>query len=231
VLTGLHNIHSKGLIHFDVKPDNILLSERGEALLSDFGLAKQMNYSGRAAQDRLYTPMMPPEAFITDHFDITFDIYQFGLTLYRMCIGNGSFYAQLDQYGPMIRDRDAFRIDVRMGRFPNRNFFPPHIPRKLRGVIRKCLQVDPGSRYESAIDVANALAGIEGDTLDWRLVENAGTKTWTKSEQGTEFRFVIHPDGSSLLYKARNGGSCRRVSDGCRSSITDREAQQMLGSY
>ncbi len=39
VLSGLHNIHSKGLIHFDVKPDNILLSDRGEALLSDFGLA------------------------------------------------------------------------------------------------------------------------------------------------------------------------------------------------
>jgi serine/threonine protein kinase len=39
ILSGLHNIHSKGLIHFDVKPDNVLLSDRGEALLSDFGLA------------------------------------------------------------------------------------------------------------------------------------------------------------------------------------------------
>lgn len=43
VLSGLHNIHSKGLIHFDVKPDNILLSDRGEALISDLGkLSKQI---------------------------------------------------------------------------------------------------------------------------------------------------------------------------------------------
>jgi serine/threonine protein kinase len=41
ILSGLNNIHSKKLIHFDVKPDNILFSERGEALLSDFGLTKQ----------------------------------------------------------------------------------------------------------------------------------------------------------------------------------------------
>lgn len=54
VLSGLHNIHSKSLIHFDVKPDNILLSERMEALISDFGLAKQMNLAGVALQDRLY---------------------------------------------------------------------------------------------------------------------------------------------------------------------------------
>ena len=69
VLSGLHNIHSKRLIHFDVKPDNILLSDRGEALLADFGLAKQTNYSGIAAQDRLYVKTTPPEATRGDQFD------------------------------------------------------------------------------------------------------------------------------------------------------------------
>ena len=59
MLSGLHNIHSKGLIHFDVKPDNVLLSDRGEALLSDFGLAKQMDLAGLAAQDRFYFKTIP----------------------------------------------------------------------------------------------------------------------------------------------------------------------------
>src|SRR6266567_4599084 len=57
ILSGLHNIHSKGLIHFDVKPDNVLLSDRGDALLSDFGLAKPMDLTGTAIQDRFYTRM------------------------------------------------------------------------------------------------------------------------------------------------------------------------------
>lgn len=66
IIAGLHNIHSKDLVHFDVKPDNILLSPRKEALVSDFGQAKQMNYSGKAPQDRHYTPMIAPEALDTD---------------------------------------------------------------------------------------------------------------------------------------------------------------------
>jgi serine/threonine protein kinase len=47
-LSGLHNIHSKRLIHFDVKPDNILLSDSDEALISDFGLSRHTDYSGLA---------------------------------------------------------------------------------------------------------------------------------------------------------------------------------------
>ena len=60
-LSGLHNIHSKRLIHFDIKPDNILFSDQGEALLSDFGLAKQLTITGVAGQDRIYGRMTPPD--------------------------------------------------------------------------------------------------------------------------------------------------------------------------
>ena len=95
VLSGLHNIHSKGLMHFDVKPDNVLVSDRNEGLLSDFGLAKQMNFAGTALQDRLYNKMIAPEATRGDQFDRTFDIYQFGLMLYRMCHGEDFFNAQV----------------------------------------------------------------------------------------------------------------------------------------
>ena len=88
LLSGIHNIHSKGLIHFDIKPDNILLSDRGEALLSDFGLAKQM-YLGQAEQTQFYLPIVAPELLTREFHDLRFDIYQFGLTLYRMCCGEG----------------------------------------------------------------------------------------------------------------------------------------------
>lgn len=230
-LTGLHNIHSKRLIHFDVKPDNILLSPRGEALLSDFGLAKQMAFSGKAEQDRTYGPMTPPEAYRTDRFDRTFDIYQVGLTLYRMCIGNDAFYAQLAVYGPKIANRDQFRFDVTNGRFPDRKAFPAHIPAKLRNIVTRCMSVSPADRYQSAVEVANALAGIDDKTMDWRLVEDAGTRTWSKNEGGTEYRFAIHPDQSCVLYKAKDGGQPRRVGDGCKPSISAKEAQKLLGSY
>ncbi len=232
ILAGLHNIHSKGLIHFDVKPDNILLSSRNEALVSDFGQAKQMNYSGIAVQDRLYTPMIAPEGLKTDQFDRTFDIYQIGLTLYRMCNGNEHFSAQLAKFGtnPTF-DRVAFRYDVINGKFPDRKSFAAHVPSTLRNVINKCLQTNPADRYQSALDVTNAIADIDGPCLDWRLSDYHGRNVWTKAVSGTQYELTVNADGTTTCYKTINGGSRRRVADACRSNITDRDLRKILTDY
>ena len=232
VLAGMHNIHSKNLIHFDVKPDNILLSPRWEALVSDFGLAKQMNYSGVAAQDRHYAPMTPPEALATDHFDRTFDIYQLGLTLYRMCNGNEHFHTQLAKYGGRANfDRSAFRFDVRNGQFPDRGSFAPHIPSTLRNVIKKCLEVVPTNRYRSALDVANTMAGIEGNCLDWRLVTHPDKRVWTKNENGTKYELTANQDGTTICYKSVNGGQRRRVGDACKANISEKDLRKIFTEY
>ena len=232
VLSGLHNIHSKGLIHFDVKPDNVLLSDRGEGLLSDFGLAKQMNFAGVALQDRLYNKMNAPEATRGDQFDRTFDLYQFGLTLYRMCNGDETFNAQYLAYGAGAAfDRVSFRNDLRNGRFPDRHVFPPHVPARLRRVIRQCLETDPANRYQSAVEVANALAEVAGETLDWRLVETHDRRVWTKNENGTEYEFTVTQAGPTECYKVVNCGQRRRHAAGCKPTMTEREIQTFLGSY
>lgn len=232
VLSGLHNIHSKGLMHFDVKPDNVLLSDRGEALLSDFGLAKQMNLSGVALQDRLYNKMIAPEATLGDRFDRTFDLYQFGLTLYRMCNGDEAFYNQYLSYGVgNAFDRVRFRQDLRNGQFPDRQAFSPHIPSRLRKVIKKCLEVDTASRYQSAVEISNALADIEGGTLDWRLSEAADTRSWVKNENGTLHEFIVHRDGSTECYRTRDGGQRRRHQAGCRPTMTEHQIKTFLGGY
>lgn len=232
VLSGLHNIHSKRLIHFDVKPANVLLSDRGEALLADFGLAKQTNYSGTAGQDRHYGKMLPPEATRGDQFDSRFDIFQFGLTLYRMCNGNAAFYTQFAQYVSASNfDRSSFRYDVRNGKFPDRKAFAPHIPSKLRKIVRKCIETDPADRYQSAIDAANELATIDGATLDWRLAESPDKRMWTKNESGTNYEFTVSASGKSECYKTVVGGQRRRVKEGCRASISSREIEKFLGSY
>jgi eukaryotic-like serine/threonine-protein kinase len=153
-LSGLHHIHSKRLIHFDIKPDNILISDRGEALISDFGLAKQMKFNGLADQDRMYGKMAPPEAFSTDEFSNKFDIFQVGLTLYRMSAGDQSFYQQYNEYienGQLNRDR--FRYAIRNGKFPDRKLLPEHIPSVLQTTINNCLKCDPTKRYSSILEV------------------------------------------------------------------------------
>jgi len=229
ILSGLHNIHSKGLIHFDIKPDNVLLSDRGEALLSDFGLAKHMRM-GVAEPDGIYTPMVPPEGIIQGAVGVTYDLYQFGLTLYRMCLGNEAFYAQLQVYGPQNAfDARRFSADVLAERFPSRNAFPAHIPNKLRTTIKRCLKADPTRRFQSAIEVANSLAQVEGETLDWNFSEAAGTLTWKKNKGGTALTVTVEADGRSTCMKQVDNGEPRRVNAMCKPAVTLQELARFFG--
>jgi eukaryotic-like serine/threonine-protein kinase len=232
VLSALHNIHSKRLIHFDVKPDNILLSPRSDALLSDFGLAKQTNFSGIAYQDRFYLKSTPPEAMVGDQFDLRFDIYQFGVTLYRMCNGNAAFLAQFAAYGPPNHfDRDAFRFDVRNGRFPDRAAFKAHIPEKLRKIIKRCIEPSPTARFPSALDVANALADVDDGCLDWSFSESPASRVWVKNEGGTILEFTAFSDARTECFKTTASGQRRRFGEGCRATATEREIRNFLRDH
>jgi len=231
-LSGLHNIHSKGLIHFDIKPDNILLSSRDEAMLSDFGLAKHMTFAGHAEQDKLYFKQIPPEYFAAgDQYDKTFDIFQTGLTLYRMCNGNTSFYDQFDTYIDQGQfDKNRFKFDVRNGRFPDRLRFLHHIPDKMRKTIRKCLEVDPSNRFQSALEVVNAMAAIEGCDLDWQYEEKNAVKKWRKFLDEKEYILEVDAANSGTATKKMNGTE-RRITEYCLEGITPQKIRNFLKAF
>jgi eukaryotic-like serine/threonine-protein kinase len=233
IASGLHNIHSKKLIHFDVKPDNVLLSDRGEALLSDFGLSKRTGFDGQADQDHMYSKTRPPEALLGDSFSPLLDIYQLGLTLYRMCNGNVNFYEQFRKYSitPANIDRNAFRFDLHNGRFPDRSSFLEHIPEKLKKVVKKCLEPDPADRFNGAIDVANALADIDKNMLDWQYSVDAGDRTWRKQLVGREYLLLVRSDGSTTASKRLNSGIPSRIRNYCSKTVTSRAIRNFLSEY
>lgn len=227
--SGLHNIHSKRLVHFDIKPDNVLLSNRGEALISDFGLSRRLNTSGTAGQDRMYFKMRPPEAYGTSEFTRVFDIYQFGLTLYRMCCGNTAFEEQFAQFGATQAtfDREAFKFAVRNGRFPNRGAFEDHIPDRLRRIVKKCLEPDPAERFQAAIDVSNELAQVE-DRLDWQFERQGTTRVWTRGDDSRGYRLTVDAGGTARAEKTVSGNTTR-ITGYCKAGITSREIRRFLG--
>lgn len=233
VLSGLHNIHSKQLIHFDVKPDNILFSQRGEALLSDFGLAKQVSYSGIAGQDRIYGRMVPPEAFRTSDFNSQFDIYQFGLTLHRMCKGEKHFY---NEYAAFVENgelnRHNFRHAVVNGQFPKRDDYPEHLPKALIDVVKKCLSTDLKVRYQSAIDIVNDLSNIDGELLDWVLEESADGRKWQKQlPDGRIYELSVNISGYSMAKKTSNNGNSQRITEYCKDQLTRSDIKRFLRRF
>ncbi len=175
-LSGLHHIHSKGLIHFDIKPDNILISDSNEAHLSDFGLTKAMNTFGFASPDQIYDKQVPPETFRSTDKTIHFDIYLAGMTIYRLLNGESNFHSQLETF----ENQDDYINSISTGNFPCRKSYLPHIPSKLKKIVNKALSVNLEDRHKSVLELINDLSDID-ENLDWRFKKSSITEEWERN--------------------------------------------------
>jgi len=190
-LSALNHIHSKGLMHFDIKPNNILISDRNEALLSDFGLAQLLDMAGRATPDNGYFFHAPPEFYtVGANYNLTFDIYQAGITIHRMCVGHFSFEQERSKYATT----QQLIQDVLSGDFPCK-VYSPHIPKKLANIIKNCLKVDPNHRYQAVQDILNDLSAISDGALDWFEINGLITpniQEWNKRVDGATFKVLYN---------------------------------------
>lgn len=210
-LTGLHHVHTRGLIHFDVKPTNVLLDASGKAALSDFGLAKHTDSTGLAEAAAMYDAHWTPEFLLSSHLSSVSDIYQAGLTLYRMCTTPAEFDAQLQALLP-----NRLEQAIIAGRFPDRSAFPAHIPQRLRRIIRRALEPEPENRYPTVLDLANDLATVD-QWLDWRHTHDAaaGEEVWemVRGVQRLAIRLVERDGTFEVICTKRNlsTGQERRI--------------------
>lgn len=218
-LSGLNNIHSKGLIHFDVKPDNILLSDSNEALLSDFGLSKAMNNLGFANPDGVYQKQIPPEFFTHTDKTIHFDIYLSGLTIYRLLNGNTHYYNQFN-----FASQQDYINAITNGDIPNRNSYLPHIPLKLQRIVNKALSIDINNRHKNVLELINELSSVD-ENLDLVYSHNGSNTQWTQNK--SDRVYVITLDSSNLNNQKivttktiLNTQRTTRVNGLCRNNLT-----------
>ncbi|HUF25913.1 MAG TPA: serine/threonine-protein kinase [Gemmatimonadaceae bacterium] len=157
VAEALDYAHQHGLIHRDVKPENILFTA-GEACLADFGIARALEKSaGDTSTSRgivrgTMAYMSPEQASGEHEYDGRSDVFALGCVLYEMLAGVPAFIGPTPEAALAQRFAHPPR-DVRIYR--------PTIPDELEAVIRKSLQFAPADRYRSAGAMAAALRQVE----------------------------------------------------------------------
>jgi serine/threonine protein kinase len=160
-LSFVHNDPALAIIHRDVKPGNVFLDgDRVKSWLGDWGSAARMDEDGTVAGiegSPLYTP---PEAGPLDgRMGITGDIYGAGITLFEMLSGPFD-YARID---PQAVDR---RLTKGQRALPESAFvFPPHVPDRLRTLVRKAIRANSGGRWASASEFIANLQRLR--CIDW----------------------------------------------------------------
>lgn len=152
VLDGLAYAHGEGVVHRDLKPANVLLTERGDAVLSDFGIAQIVGGTRYTVPGAVIGTVdyMSPEQARGGHGDARSDIYSLGIILYEMLIQRPPFEAEAPLAVLMKHVNDPLPLPCEIA---------ASIPKPLECVILKALAKDPDDRYQSAPEMAQALRG------------------------------------------------------------------------
>jgi len=148
---GLAAAHAQGLVHRDVKPANIMLSDGVERVkLTDFGLARAVDDASLTRTGVIAgTPQyMSPEQARGEAVETRSDLFSLGSVLYALCTGRPPFRAETT-FGILRRITDEMPRPIRE--------INPDIPDWLCGIIEKLMSKEPASRYTSASEVAALL--------------------------------------------------------------------------
>ena len=185
---ALAHAHSRGVIHRDLKSANVLITTSGRLKVLDFGISRRIepgkSGDGTTVQDQSWEsqhtftgtlPYVAPEVLKGQEADARSDIWSLGVLLYEMAAGRRPF-----------RGATAYELSAAIlhERAPQ---ISPALPPVLQSVIEKCLDKDPGQRYQSAGEVRAALEAASTASR---------THSFTREEIGKE--------GAAGLFSARN---------------------------
>ena len=149
---GMAAAHAAGVLHRDLKPDNILVENTGRIAITDFGIARASADPGETMDRFVGTPAyMSPEQVEGDTpIGPPTDIYSFGAILFEMLAGRRPFIGKdpLAVAGARIRQPP-----------PDPRAFQP-VPDPLAELVVRCLARDPAARFADAVSLGEALAGI-----------------------------------------------------------------------
>lgn len=185
---ALEYVHDRNIINRDVKPSNVLMTEKGQPMLTDFGLVKVFGDEAKegthltSSGTGLGTPdYMAPEQW-TGETTTQSDLYSFGVILYEMITGHRPYTADTPAGVLLKQATEPLPLPTR---------YVSNLPRDVESVLLKALAKDPGDRYPDMHTLINELQNL----LAGKSVEASLTKTETLREKMTG---IVRPAATSV---------------------------------
>lgn len=169
IANGLAFAHSKGIVHADMKPSNILFDANDHAKVCDFGIARSPQEEADTPQLFATAMYVAPERVEGKSATPATDVYGLGLLLYEMLVGKPPFVSA--NAAVLLRDH-VVRVPVPP------SHLRPSLVKELDTVVLKSLAKEPRLRYQKASDMAHALVSIEN--LDKELATTRFTGVMTE---------------------------------------------------
>ena len=150
VLSALQHAHAKGIIHRDVKPQNIMLLANGSIKMMDFGIARFSRAQSQTVSDKAIGSVhyISPEQAKGERTDARTDIYSVGVMLYEMLSGKLPFDGDGAVSIAIMQISDKARPLAEVA---------PDVPEGIRQITEKAMEKDPAKRFQSAAEMLDAI--------------------------------------------------------------------------
>ena len=174
IAQGLEHAHSRGIVHRDIKPHNVMVLKNGSVKVMDFGIAQVMNKSSTLTKEALGSVhYISPEQAKGSYTDSRSDIYSLGVVMYEMMAGRPPY----DGESPV-----AVAIQHINGGAPRPTTLNPNIPLGMEQIIMKAMALEPRDRFGSATELLADLEEFRKNpalTFQYRTLADDSTKKIT----------------------------------------------------
>jgi len=184
ICKGLAEAHKLGVVHRDLKPQNVIIDRQGDARIMDFGIAQTHTTKGLTEPGVMIgTPeYMSPEQAVGEVIDQRSDIYSLGVLLFELLTGTLPFKGDT-AVGVALKQKTELP--------PNPKSLNPHIPNEVSQLILRCLEKDKSKRYPNATSLLEEISRIQrGFPTTEKLVPQKPQTTSGKKGEKRVFPFV-----------------------------------------
>ena len=227
ILRGLEYLHGENFYHNDVKPENVLIGPQQQGLLTDYGIVGVTQNGAPAPTPTFYKIHAAPEVVNQNNTTAQTDVFQTGLTLFRMLTGLDTLRQKFNAMGEKAYYNAVAQADLIAA-----SDFPAYVPSRLKRIIQKAVNPDLNDRFSDALSMRRELERLNYPGY-WTVKP---TGEFAGYNGAYAFRFEQNKKAANkydvvTFRKSRSTGRETRFSRFCASNINNAVAKKQIAKF